>query len=228
MPLGFLVRLGTNAQLGAGDLIVGERTGFNTQTSLGNGSWTWSGTNTANATVTNQVVNGSYFLATDGSVYFVPNTQNVGTLTSASATTAPAFDDRTFGTAAANTMLGDSGQDMIYGGTDTTGTSTGTDTIHAGAGNDQIFSGDGNDTVTVDSAITLPALVMPHIKAGKLRALASTGATRINLLPICRQSWSRACPGMSDYSAWAAMFAPGGSPVGIVEKLQLELSIAPT
>jgi len=39
MPFGFVVRLG-NDQLGAGDPIVGERTGFNAQTNLGTGIWT--------------------------------------------------------------------------------------------------------------------------------------------------------------------------------------------
>jgi len=147
MPFGFVVWLG-NGQLGAGDLIVGERTGFNTQTNLGNGSWTWSGTNTQGQPVTNQVVNGSYQLGTDGTVYFVPNTQNVQTLTGASATTAPAFDDRTFGTNGANTIQGDGTFEVIYGGSGTGANNTGADTINAGSGNDQIYSGDGNDVVS--------------------------------------------------------------------------------
>ena len=181
MPLGFEVRLG-NGLLGAGDAIVGERTGFNTQTNLGTGSWTWSGTNTSGVTVTNQVVNGSYFLATDGSVYFVPNGANtVGTISSASATTAPAFDDRTFGTTGNNTIQGDGTHEVIYGGTGTGTTNTGADTINAGAGNDQIFSGDGNDVVTGGGhSDTIQAGAGDDIVYGDNQTAPTTGTETLN------------------------------------------------
>jgi len=72
------------------------------------------GHHTSGATITNQTVNGVYFSATKGNVFFLPNgTHTVGTVTSASATAAPAFDDRTFGTTGSKTIEGDGTHEVI-------------------------------------------------------------------------------------------------------------------
>ncbi len=147
MAQGYLVSLG-NAQLNSGDGISGYLVTFNSQTNLGNGSWTWSGTTAGGGTVTNQTANGVYYLGTDGSVYFVPNAGPVGSISTASAATAPAFNDSTFGTNANDAAINGNGdQDYIYGGTSTSTTGTGNDTINAGAGNDVVYGGDGNDLI---------------------------------------------------------------------------------
>lgn len=74
----------------------------------------------------------------------------------------------------------------------------------------------------VDAAITLPTLVIPYIKSGKLRALAATGAERNRLLPDLATVMEQGVPGY-DYSAWAGMFAPGGTPAAIINRLNAEL-----
>jgi len=144
---GYLVTLG-NGQLNTADQIAGNLMTFNQSSSLGSGSWTWSGTTTSGGTVTNQTANGNYVLGTYGNVYFVPNAGPVGTISSASVTTAPSYNDSIFGTSGDNTALNGNGDsDFIYGDTSTSQTGTGNDTISAGAGNDTVFGGDGNDLI---------------------------------------------------------------------------------
>ncbi len=144
---GYLVTLGDNI-LGSGDTISGPLLGFNTASTLGSGSWTWSGTATGGATVINSVSTGTYYLGTDGSVYFVPSSP-IGSLSGATATATPSYSDITYGTTAGDTINGDGGSDVIYGGTSSNPTtSTGADTIKAGAGADTVFGGDGNDTIS--------------------------------------------------------------------------------
>ncbi len=144
---GFLVALG-NGQLNGGDIIARILYTFNATATTGAGTWTWSGTTTGGATVTNQVANGTYVLGTDGSIYFVPTTP-VGTVTAATATTTPAIDDAVYGTAANDpAILGDGNSDVHYGGATSGATGTGSDTISAGAGNDTVFGGDGDDRIT--------------------------------------------------------------------------------
>jgi tripartite-type tricarboxylate transporter receptor subunit TctC len=63
---------------------------------------------------------------------------------------------------------------------------------------------------------------MPHIKAGKLRALAVTTATRSNALPDL--------PTIADFvagyeaSTWNGVCAPKGMPAPIVERLNKEIN----
>ena len=142
---GFLVSLG-NGQLNSGDLIQGVLYTFNATTTTNAGTWTWSGTNAAGGAVTNQTANGNYVLGTDGSVYFVPTTV-VGTVSSAVATTTPAYDDQIYGTVGTDTLVADGNSDIYYGGTTASTTGTGSDTISAGAGNDTVFGGDGDDLI---------------------------------------------------------------------------------
>jgi len=144
---GYLVTLG-NGQLNTADPISGNLMTFNQSQALGSGSWTWSGTTTGGGSVTNQTANGNYILGTDGSVYFVPNAGPVGTISSASANSAPGYNDSVFGTNANNSAINGNGDaDFIYGGSGTSQTGTGNDTISAGAGNDTVLGGDGNDLI---------------------------------------------------------------------------------
>ena len=68
---------------------------------------------------------------------------------------------------------------------------------------------------------TVPAL-LPQVKAGKLRALAITGAQRSALVPDVP---TVAEAGFSDFEvlAWFAVFAPRGTPEPIVQRLAAEI-----
>jgi tripartite-type tricarboxylate transporter receptor subunit TctC len=68
---------------------------------------------------------------------------------------------------------------------------------------------------------TLPSL-LPQVEAGKLRALAITGAERSGLVPNVP---TVAEAGFSDFEvlAWFALFAPRGTPAPIVDRLAAEI-----
>jgi tripartite-type tricarboxylate transporter receptor subunit TctC len=59
---------------------------------------------------------------------------------------------------------------------------------------------------------------LPHVKDGKLRALATTGARRTPALPDLPTVSEAGVPGF-EASLWFAFFAPVGTPKEIVEKL---------
>ena len=63
--------------------------------------------------------------------------------------------------------------------------------------------------------------MMGHIKAGKLRALATTGAKRSEALPDV-PALGEIVPGYSAY-VWMGLFAPKGTPQPIVDRLHREL-----
>ena len=63
---------------------------------------------------------------------------------------------------------------------------------------------------------------LPNIKAGRLRALAQTGAQRSALAPDLETVVEAGVPGMA-YSAWVGFFAPGGVPRDISARLNREL-----
>lgn len=64
---------------------------------------------------------------------------------------------------------------------------------------------------------------LPHVKSGKLRAIAATGATRIALLPDLP---TVAESGVAGYEAatWSAIAAPAGTPKPIVQRLNREFA----
>ncbi len=74
----------------------------------------------------------------------------------------------------------------------------------------------------VNVAITLPTLIIPQLKTGKVRVLGTTGPQRIRLLPDV-PAVSESLPGF-EFSGWGAMYAPGGTPSAIVNKLSAELA----
>lgn len=65
-----------------------------------------------------------------------------------------------------------------------------------------------------------PLEVLPHIKSGKLRAIATTGAKRSPTLPDI-PTVSEAYPGFEVY-VWWGLLAPQGTPPDIVRKLNAE------
>jgi tripartite-type tricarboxylate transporter receptor subunit TctC len=74
----------------------------------------------------------------------------------------------------------------------------------------------------VEMLITGVSSAMPHVKAGKLRALASTGAQRLAIapdLPVIGET----VPGYQANS-WYGVLAPAGTPQPIVERLYGELA----
>lgn len=62
---------------------------------------------------------------------------------------------------------------------------------------------------------------LPHIKAGRLRALAWTGKTRSPILPELPTIAESGVDGYAS-SAWFAMFTPAGTPADIVNKVAAE------
>jgi tripartite-type tricarboxylate transporter receptor subunit TctC len=59
---------------------------------------------------------------------------------------------------------------------------------------------------------------LPHIKAGKIRALAVSSARRVSALPEVPTLGELGFPGMEDYT-WVGFFAPAGTPPEIAQKL---------
>lgn len=62
---------------------------------------------------------------------------------------------------------------------------------------------------------------MPHVKSGRLRALATTGAARFSLMPEL-PTIAEALPGYA-IDSWYAVFASAGTPAAIVAKLNTEI-----
>lgn len=63
-----------------------------------------------------------------------------------------------------------------------------------------------------------PALAVPHVKAGKLRPLATWGASRLASFPAVPTL--RELGYDVEYSLWAGLFAPSGVPAGVVKALR--------
>jgi tripartite-type tricarboxylate transporter receptor subunit TctC len=59
---------------------------------------------------------------------------------------------------------------------------------------------------------------MPHIKAGKVRALAVSSGKRLASLPDVPTLGELGYPGMEDYT-WVGLFVPAGTPPEIVQRL---------
>jgi len=74
----------------------------------------------------------------------------------------------------------------------------------------------------IDLAIGSVAVITPHVKGGKLRAIAVTGDTRSRALPEVPALAEQGLPGFSAL-AWWGIFAPAGVPKPVIDKLHAEL-----
>lgn len=71
------------------------------------------------------------------------------------------------------------------------------------------------------SFATMPT-VLPHVKAGKLRAIASIGLARTVALPDVPTVAESGLPGF-EVSNWIGLFAPAGTPPEVASKLNAEV-----
>jgi len=71
----------------------------------------------------------------------------------------------------------------------------------------------------VDALASGPAVVLPHIKAGKLRALAGWGDKRVAALPEVPTFKELGYPD-AEFYIWAGVFAPRGTPEPVLAKLR--------
>lgn len=89
------------------------------------------------------------------------------------------------------------------------------------------YRGSGQATTDLLSGVVSMAIpgtagMVGHIKAGKLRALAVTGATRSPLLPDVPTVIESGIPGYEAY-VWMGLLAPKGTPPAIIERLNREV-----
>jgi tripartite-type tricarboxylate transporter receptor subunit TctC len=71
----------------------------------------------------------------------------------------------------------------------------------------------------VDALASGPAVILPQIKAGKLRALAGWGDTRVAALPEIPTFKELGYPD-AEFYIWAGLFAPKGTPEPVLAKLR--------
>jgi tripartite-type tricarboxylate transporter receptor subunit TctC len=67
------------------------------------------------------------------------------------------------------------------------------------------------------------ATVLPHVKAGRLRALGVLGSQRSSALPDVPTIAEQGVPGFN-VGNWTAMYAPAGTPQAVVDKLNAEVN----
>jgi len=74
----------------------------------------------------------------------------------------------------------------------------------------------------VDGTSEASIVVLPQIKAGKLKAIATTYTSRISAYPSIPTTAEQGFPGVQ-ISHWAGLFAPKGTPPAILEKMNAAL-----
>lgn len=74
-----------------------------------------------------------------------------------------------------------------------------------------------------DVFFSSPAAAVPHVQAGKLRALAVTTARRIPALPIVPTVAEAALPGY-DVTLWHGLIGPKGLPREVVDRINAEVT----
>ena len=70
--------------------------------------------------------------------------------------------------------------------------------------------------------LVTPSLAAPHVKAGKVRALAITGPTRSPMLPQVPTFKETGFPDV-EFSAWFGILAPAKTPPAVLDKLNAEI-----
>jgi tripartite-type tricarboxylate transporter receptor subunit TctC len=81
------------------------------------------------------------------------------------------------------------------------------------------------DAIAGQISLSLPTVLaaMPHIKSGKLRALAVTTKQRVGSLPEVPTMQEAGVPGYESVS-WGGIMAPAGTPPAIINKLHAEFA----
>jgi tripartite-type tricarboxylate transporter receptor subunit TctC len=74
----------------------------------------------------------------------------------------------------------------------------------------------------IPAMIATPPTALPHVKAGKIRALATTGAARAALMPDVPTVAESGYPGY-EATNWYAYLAPAGTPKDVLARLNQEL-----
>jgi tripartite-type tricarboxylate transporter receptor subunit TctC len=77
----------------------------------------------------------------------------------------------------------------------------------------------------IDGVVDNPPTVLPHITAGRLRALAVAAKQRMPLLPDLPAAAEAGVPGF-EASSWFGVVAPAGTPPAIVARLHKEIAEA--
>jgi tripartite-type tricarboxylate transporter receptor subunit TctC len=75
----------------------------------------------------------------------------------------------------------------------------------------------------VQIAFQVPISVIPHIRSGRLRAIAITGKARTQALPEVPTFAEVGLPAM-EMSGWTGLFAPAGTPKEIIDKISGEMA----
>lgn len=78
----------------------------------------------------------------------------------------------------------------------------------------------------IQVAFGSPTTVMPHIRAGRLRALAYTGAQRWSGMPELPTVAESGIPGLVYEASWHGIFAPAATPRPVISRIQTEVSKA--
>jgi len=77
----------------------------------------------------------------------------------------------------------------------------------------------------VAAIFSTPVSVLPHIKSGRLRALATTGAKRALTMPDLPTIAESGYPGYEALN-WYGYLAPKGTPKDVVDRLHKEIARA--
>ena len=70
----------------------------------------------------------------------------------------------------------------------------------------------------INAAVAFPMAALPHIRSGKLKALAVTGAKRSKALPDVPTVAESGVSGY-EFSSWFGLAVPRGTPAAVVQKL---------
>jgi tripartite-type tricarboxylate transporter receptor subunit TctC len=76
----------------------------------------------------------------------------------------------------------------------------------------------------VQVAFGAPLTVVPHIKAGRLRAIGYTGAQRWSGAPDVPTVSESGIPGLVYEASWHGIFAPSGTPTAIISRVHGEFA----
>jgi tripartite-type tricarboxylate transporter receptor subunit TctC len=84
-----------------------------------------------------------------------------------------------------------------------------------------------NDLVAgqIQLSINNIVVIVPHVKSGRLRALAVTGLKRASVLPSVPTVSESGVPGY-EVIAWGGLVAPSGTPKSIIARLNAEVNKA--